>query len=70
MARYYNSKRNIFNMGEQQKASGQKVVPIIDKNKRNDDDLIIDDKSVYEIDSECYERVRRARLNAKQNDLK
>ncbi len=70
MARYYNNKRKNFNIGEPQKASEQKMVPIVEKNKRNDDDLIIDDKSVYEIDSECYERVRRARLNAKQNDLK
>jgi CRISPR/Cas system CMR subunit Cmr4 (Cas7 group RAMP superfamily) len=65
MARY-NNKRNNINMGESQNVSNKNVVPSIAKNKRNDDDLIIDDKSVYEIDSECYERVRRARLNAKK----
>ncbi len=30
------------------------------------DDLIIDDNSVYEIDQECFERVRQSRLNQRQ----
>ncbi|HWT26797.1 MAG TPA: hypothetical protein VN131_02555 [Mobilitalea sp.] len=29
------------------------------KNSRRDDDLIIEDNTVYEIDRECYERLRR-----------
>lgn len=69
MARYYNRRNNMI-MGEQQNDINKNTSPNLVKNKRNDDDLIIDDKSVYEIDSECYERVRRARLNAKQNELK
>ncbi len=30
-------------------------------------DLIIDDNSVYEIDQDCFERVRQQRLNQRQN---
>lgn len=31
------------------------------------DDLVIDDNSVYEIDQECFERVRQQRLNKRQD---
>ncbi|NLP34488.1 MAG: hypothetical protein GX359_04740 [Clostridiales bacterium] len=31
----------------------------IKKNLRKDDDLIIEDNTIYEIDRDCYERLRR-----------
>jgi len=70
MARYYNNRRNNFNISESQNVSPQSVGSNRVKNKRNDDDLIIDDTSVYEIDSECYERLRRARLNSRKNEMR
>lgn len=36
------------------------------KAKKDDVDLIIDETSVYEIDRECYERNRRARMNQRR----
>lgn len=57
-------------MSESKNVSPQSMGSNRVKNKRNDDDLIIDDTSVYEIDSECYERLRRARLNARKNEIK
>lgn len=33
------------------------------KQNRNNDDLIIDDNTVYEIDPDCYERLKRTRMN-------
>lgn len=32
---------------------------------RNDDDLIIDENTVYEIDRECYERLKRLKKREK-----
>jgi|GEM_PF-4580851 len=36
------------------------------KAKKDDEDLIIDETSIYEIDRECYERNRRARMNQRR----
>ncbi len=38
-----------------------------ENNKINSTDgLIIDDNTVYEIDQECYEKAKRARINQKK----
>ncbi len=31
------------------------------KKRRNDEDLIIEENTIYEIDRECYERLKRQR---------
>lgn len=36
------------------------------KKKRDDTDLIIEDNTVYEIDRECYERLRKQRKRKSQ----
>lgn len=36
------------------------------RSEKPSDDLIIDDNSVYEIDPDCYERVKQLRLNQRQ----
>ena len=65
MARYNNNRRN--RMEQMNRVEEENKLPNYKKQIRNDYDLIIDDKSVYEIDSECYERARRARLSARKN---
>lgn len=37
-------------------------------NLTNDDELIIEDNTIYEIDMECYERMLRKRKNNKKNN--
>ena len=37
-------------------------------NLTKDDDLIIEDNTIYEIDMECYERLLRKRRNTKKNN--
>ncbi|MGB8453260.1 MAG: hypothetical protein WCD89_13140 [Anaerocolumna sp.] len=37
-----------------------------DHSEKLSDDLIIDDNSVYEIDQDCFERVKQLRLNQRQ----
>jgi hypothetical protein len=36
------------------------------KNLTNDDELIIEDNTIYEIDMECYERMLRRKRNNKK----
>ncbi|WFR59785.1 hypothetical protein QA584_12080 [Anaerocolumna sp. AGMB13025] len=38
-----------------------------DRSGKVSDDLIIDDNSVYEIDPDCYEKVKQMRLNQRQD---
>lgn len=38
-----------------------------ERRNNSSDDLIIDDNTVYEIDPECYEKVKRARVNQKND---
>ncbi|NLZ82567.1 MAG: hypothetical protein GX915_02765 [Clostridiales bacterium] len=37
-------------------------------NLTNEDELIIEDNTIYEIDMECYERMLRRRKNNKKNN--
>ncbi len=37
-----------------------------ERSEKYSDDLIIDDNSVYEIDPDCFERVKQLRLNQRQ----
>jgi hypothetical protein len=34
---------------------------IVNKRNKRDEDLIIEDNTIYEIDRECYERMKRQR---------
>ncbi len=38
-----------------------------DKTNKKPENLIIDDNTVYEIDPDCYEKVKRARMNQKKS---
>ncbi|HHU72591.1 MAG TPA: hypothetical protein GXZ21_11260 [Clostridiales bacterium] len=38
------------------------------ENLTNDDSLIIEDNTIYEIDMECYERMLRKRKSNKKNN--
>jgi hypothetical protein len=37
-----------------------------ERSEKSSEDLIIDDNSVYEIDPDCYERIKQLRLNQRQ----
>lgn len=55
------------NKGRNQRGGEPVALPFtVNKTSKNDDDLIIDETSVYEIDQECYERARRNRLRQKK----
>lgn len=68
MARYNNRRNQNVRRGN----VAEELEPTIEYKRmiRDDEDLIIEEKTVYEIDSECYERVRRARLSSRKNELK
>ncbi|MFU0826792.1 MAG: hypothetical protein ACFWTJ_04510 [Lachnoclostridium sp.] len=38
-----------------------------DRRVKSSEDLIIDDNSVYEIDTECFEKLKQLRLNGRQD---
>ncbi len=46
---------------------GMKDVPITVQNGKTDRDLIIEDNTVYEIDRECYERMKRQKKYKSQD---
>ena len=57
---FYRSGRTSGNQYEMKKDSTQRRAPVNEtKNKGKDDDLIIEENTVYEIDRECYERLNR-----------
>lgn len=52
----YSQSNNYHAAGENRRERSEKL----------SDDLIIDDNSVYEIDPDCYERVKQLRLKQRQ----
>lgn len=61
-------------MSDIQNESNQKLekndtISKVNKDKVNNkpDNLIIEDNTVYEIDPDCYEKVKRARMNQKKS---
>ncbi|MDF2589640.1 MAG: hypothetical protein K0S41_3481 [Anaerocolumna sp.] len=70
MPNYYDYLRNNEQMRvRNQQGYNPNLSSTANKNNREKsmDDLIIDDNSVYEIDQECFERVKRSRNNQRQD---
>lgn len=71
MNNMYNN-RSMRNEGLSSNNNDERLKPakgLWDKgNLTKDDELIIEDNTIYEIDMECYERLLRKRKNIKKNN--
>ncbi|MDF2804135.1 MAG: hypothetical protein K0S61_4038 [Anaerocolumna sp.] len=70
MPNYYNSNRgneHYWIKSQQGDFSYASTEPSRDRVQKSSKDLIIDDNSVYEIDQDCYEKVRQSRMNQRQD---